>query len=189
MQNSIIVFRHGSVCSDENIFLGWLNPPLNADGLRQAETLSEKLKDERIDFGFCSDQFRSKQVLHKVLLNHSRAQVIIDHRLRERDYGSFSGHNKETFSKRWPGKYDEIKKGYYTLIPKGESIHQVSQRVFPFMNDLLRFVQANHCNVAISAHNNSMRLIEEYLGGLSVKDTMKLINKPSEYKKFLVSFE
>ncbi|MEK6959039.1 MAG: histidine phosphatase family protein [archaeon] len=189
MQHSIIVFRHGSTFDDENIFCGWLNNPLDKKGQAQAEVLAKNLKDENIDFAFCSDQLRSKQVLAEVLANRSKVEVFVDPRLRERNYGALTGLDRETVKNQFPHEYDSLNKGYYVLIPKGESVHEVSKRVFPFLRDVLYFIQKNDCDVAISAHENSMKLIEEYLGGLTVRETMRLVNDPLEYKKYLVSFE
>jgi len=189
MQHSIIVFRHGSVFDDENVFCGWLNNSLDKKGLSQAAALAKALKDENIDFAFCSDQLRSKQVLCEVLADKPKVEVIVDPRLRERNYGALTGMARAEVKEKFPHEYDLLHKGYYVLIPKGESVHQVSKRVFPFLRDLLYFIQKNDCDVAISAHENSMKLIEEYLGGLTPKETMRLFNDPSEYRKYLVSFE
>ncbi len=170
----IFLFRTGSVSSNENIFLGWLNPPLNKKGIKDAQTIAKKLKKEKIDFAFCSNQLRGKQALVEALKYHKNAKVIIDVRLRERNYGIFSGQSKELFKKYFPKTYFEIKRSYHGKIPNGENFHDVSQRVFNFMNDLIKFMHSNEGDVLICAHNNSVRLIRTYLEDLQKTETEKI---------------
>jgi 2,3-bisphosphoglycerate-dependent phosphoglycerate mutase len=189
-QLTLIVFRHGETSfNKERIFCGWINTWLDARGITQAQILGKTLAGEKIDYGFCSDLIRSKQTLAYVLSHHKKAKVIVDPRIKERNYGVFSGHSKELFKQLFPEKYDEIHRGYYTDIPKGENFMQVSQRVAPFMNDLIRFMKKEKVNVCISAHGNSMRSIVEYLEELSPKQVEQLEFKPTDYKKYRITFE
>ncbi|MCX6800678.1 MAG: histidine phosphatase family protein [Candidatus Diapherotrites archaeon] len=189
MKLTLIVFRHGETSfNKDKIFCGWINAPLNETGIAQAKALGKKLKDEKIDCGFCSDQVRGMQTLAAVLEYHQKAKVIIDHRIRERNYGIFTGHSKIIFKQIFPRYYEEVHRGYHTAIPGGENFFQVGKRVFPFMNDLVKFMRENKCNVAISAHGNSMRLIQEYLENLSHEETSKLENSPAAYKKYCLNF-
>lgn len=189
MKLSIILFRHGEICSEENIFCGWLNHPLSFKGERDADVLAKKLRKEKIATAFCSDQVRSKQVLASVLAFHPSAKVVIDPRLRERHYGLLSGAPKEILKKKSKKIFNEIHRGYFANIPKGENMYHVSKRVFPFMNDLFFFMQSEKKNVAISAHSSSLRIIQEYLEGLNPKDVEKLEHAPTNYKKYVVEFE
>ena len=188
MQQELFLFRHGDIISKEKIFLGWINAPLNKNGLLQAKKVSKDLSRKKIDYGFCSDQLRSKQALGEVMKYHPKAKVIVDHRLRERHYGIFSGHSKALFKKLFPKKFEEIHRGYDTTIPCGENLFDVSKRVFPFMNDLLKFMQKEKCNVVISAHTNSLRLMQEYLEGLAKSEVVKKEHSPTQYKKYVISF-
>jgi 2,3-bisphosphoglycerate-dependent phosphoglycerate mutase len=189
MKLSIVLFRHGEIASKKNIFCGWINLPLSAKGEKEAEILSGKLRDEKIEIAFCSDQLRSQQCLLQVLKFHPDAKIIIDPRLRERHYGALSGSLKDDTKKKSSKKFEEIHRGYYALVPDGENFHHVSKRVFPFMTDLLKFMQKEKVNVAISAHSNSLKLIQEYLEGLSAKKVEGLIHHPASYKKYIVEFE
>ncbi|MFA6268390.1 MAG: histidine phosphatase family protein [archaeon] len=188
MKLSIILFRHGSVVSKKNIFCGWLNLPLNKEGESEAKELASKLKNERIDVAFCSDQLRSQECLVEVLKYHSVAKVIIDPRLRERHYGALTGKEKELERKKSASGFAEIHRGYYATVLGGENLFLVGKRVFPFMNDLLKFMQKEKCSVAISAHTNSLRLIQEYLEGLTPRQATLFEHHPAQYKKYLVEF-
>ena len=189
MKLSIILFRHGKIQSKKNIFCGWLNLPLDSVGEKQAKQLANKLKKEKIEYGFCSDQLRSQQVLVDVLAFHPKSKIIVDPRLRERHYGSLSGSLKDVVKKKSKKKFDEFHRGYYAVVPEGENMVAVGRRVFPFMNQLLKFMQKEKCSVAISAHTNSLRLIQEYLEGISTQEVTLLEHHPTKYKKYIVEFD
>jgi len=185
----IFLFRAGEVKTKENIFLGWLNLPLNEKGVKNARIVSKKLLKEKIDFAFCSDQLRGKQALLEVVKNHKNVKIIIDHRLRERNYGIFSGHEKKLFKDFFPEKYEEIHRSYYAKIPNGENLHDVSKRVFEFMNDLIKFMQLNKGNVVICAHNNSLRIIREFLEELDWREAEKIESNPASCKEYVLNFD
>jgi broad specificity phosphatase PhoE len=186
---SLIVFRHGETTFNrDRIFSGWIDIWLDNQGIREAKQLGKKLSKEKIDLAFCSDMLRSKQTLIHVLRYHPNSKIIIDHRIKERNYGVFSGHSKDAFKKTLPKKYEEIHRGYYADIPKGENFEMVGKRVFPFMTELIKMMETEKVNVAISAHPSSMRLILEYLEGLSPEQVEKLEFSPTTYKKYVIRF-
>jgi alpha-ribazole phosphatase len=185
----VFLFRTGTVKSKENIFLGWLNIPLNEKGIKEAKEISKKIKKEKIKFAFCSDQLRGKQALVEVLKNHKKAEVIIDHRLRERNYGIFTGHEKDIFKNYLPNKFKEIHHTYNGKVEKGENFNQVSKRVFNFMNDLLAFMKTNKGNVVICAHTSSLKLIRAYLENLDELETELLYQSAISVKEYNITFK
>ncbi len=187
MKLNLILFRHGELHSRKKILCGWLNLVLSNKGEKEAKVLATKLKNENIDVGFCSDLIRSQQVLVEVLKFHPKSMVVIDHRLRERHFGALSGELSSIFSDT-----SKMKKfGDLTVeqIPGGESMRIVQKRVFPFMTQIIRFMQKEKVNVCISAHKDSLVLIQEYLEGLSFDQAQKLESDPTEFKKYVINFE
>jgi len=190
MKLSLIIFRHGETAFNrDRIFCGWSKTQLDETGIKQAIALSKKLSKENIDFGFCSDLTRSKQTLATVLENHKKSKVIIDQRIKERNYGIFTGHSKALIKSLYPDLFAGIHRGYYAKIPYGENFSQVGERVFPFMNELLSFMQKNEVNTCLSLHNNSMRVVREYLENLSPNQVEKIETFPADYKKYLINFD
>ena len=184
----IFLFRAGEVKTKEKIFLGWLNLPLNNKGVSNARKVAKKLSREKIDYAFCSDQLRGKQALVEVARKHKTIKIVVDYRLRERNYGIFSGHEKRLFQDFFPEKYAEVHRSYYANIPNGENLHAVSKRVFSFMNELIKFMQLEKGNVLICAHNNSLRLIREYLEGFDKKETELIESDPSTFIEYNLDF-
>ncbi|MFA6064512.1 MAG: histidine phosphatase family protein [archaeon] len=188
MQQTIYLFRHGEVHAKKNVLMGWLNLPLSTQGVRQAKELAKKLKKENISIGFCSDLLRGQQVLVEVLKYHPKAKVIIDHRLRERHYGAISGQLESVFADTSILE-NGLNGRIVEKIPGMESMAVVRNRVFPFMTQLLHFMQKEKVNVAISAHKNSLELIQEYLEGLTPDQAKKLEHFPTNYKKYVITFD
>ena len=187
MKLNLILFRHGELHSRKKILCGWLNLVLSKKGEKKAKELSIKLRKEKIDVGFCSDLIRSQQVLVEVLKNRPKTKVIIDHRLRERHFGALSGELNSIFAdtsilKKFGGSKVEN-------IPGMENMSVVRKRVFPFMTQVLHFMQNEKVNICISAHKESLILIQEYLEGLTPDEAEELEHNPTEYKKYIINFE
>jgi 2,3-bisphosphoglycerate-dependent phosphoglycerate mutase len=187
MKLNLILFRHGELHSRKEILCGWLNLVLSSKGEKEAKALSKKLKKEKIDVAFCSDLIRSQQVLLEVLKYHKKSKVVIDHRLRERHFGALSGELKSIFADTSVLK--KIRGSKVEKVPGVENISVVRKRVFPFMTQVLRYMQDEKVNVCISAHKESLILIQEYLEGLTPDEAEKLEHNPTEYKKYVINFE
>ncbi len=187
MKLSIYLFRHGAHHARKNILCGWLNLPLNKKGINDAKILSSKLRSEKIDVAFCSDLLRSEQSLVEVLNYHPDALVVIDPRLRERHFGVLSGELASIFADT--SALQTIDGGIVEGVPGLESMDHIRKRVFPFMSDVLRMMQEEKVNVAISAHRDSLNFIQEYLEGLTPDQAEKLEHNPTEYKKYIINFE
>lgn len=175
----IYIFRSGTIDSNEKIFLGWKNVPLSKKGIDEAKQVSKKLSKVKFDFAFTSDQIRGKQALLEVVKNKRNTKIIIDSRLREKNYGVYTGLSKEIFKKYCPNTYIEIKKGRDFPIPNGESLQMVGVRVFSFLNDVFKLIENKEANVLICTHTNPMRLMQEYFENLEYYKTTALEHDPT----------
>lgn len=185
---NLILFRHGeSYHNLDRIFSGWSETSLTPKGIHQAKRLAEIFRNEKIDVGFTSGQLRSMQTLAEILVYHPSAKVIIDKRIRERNYGDLTGKNKDEFAKKNIDLFKQIHRGYFADVPNGENFFQVSKRVFSFMDELISFMQKEKVNVALSLHGNSMRLAIQYLEKLSNEQTELLELSTGEYKKYWIN--
>jgi 2,3-bisphosphoglycerate-dependent phosphoglycerate mutase len=82
-------------------------------------------------------------------------------------------------------EYNLIHRGFYVPPPKGESFFMVEKRVSSFIKDLKKLIKKNKCNVAISAHGNSIRIFRRLMEKASVKETCSWFipyDKVFEYK-------
>jgi 2,3-bisphosphoglycerate-dependent phosphoglycerate mutase len=184
---TLYLFRHSqSVDNKRQIFSGWRDTPLTSFGLSQAKKVARKLKGKHIDVAFSSDQKRALQTLDEVLKFHKGAPVIIDPRLRERNYGKLTGKSKVAFAKKNPKLYAVYHRAYNIGPPQGESFKDVNARVQPFIHDLLHIMKNYKVNVAISAHGNSIRPLRKYFEHLTISQMRKIENAQDKYWAYRV---
>lgn len=87
----LYLVRHGETVDNANhIMQGQTPGELNEQGIKQAEELAERLKDEPIDAFVSSDLQRSIHTCKLIAAPHGKA-VTTTPLLRERDWGSFTG--------------------------------------------------------------------------------------------------
>ena len=68
MKKIIYIFRHGETDSNiEHRMQGWLDVPLNANGVAQARALAQKLADVRFDVVYSSPSSRALDTARAVV--------------------------------------------------------------------------------------------------------------------------
>ncbi|PWB77318.1 MAG: histidine phosphatase family protein [Holophagae bacterium] len=121
--------RHGeTTASAGRRIAGWSDPPLTADGRRQAEAVRTKLDGARFASVWSSDLDRA---LSSARLGWGEPQI--DQRLREVHFGPLEGHG-----------YDEVDGNLADVfmvfrdfqIPGGESHQALKRRVHGFVDEL-----------------------------------------------------
>ncbi len=200
-------------------FTGWLDADLTEKGVKDAKKIAKKLKDKNIDVAFHSSLKRSIKTLNEVLKYHKNVEKILDNRIIERNYGvlqgkthswyvktegekdynvlvkkkslpELKGYEKKDYIKRLgEAKLHLVRRSYSIPPPQGESIKDVEKRVLSFIKDLLKFIEKNKVDVAISAHGNSMRPFRRYFEKLTVKEMMSLENPWDDYFEYKVKIK
>lgn len=177
----LYVFRHGETQDNaQMIFSGWRNVGLTDTGVKQAEVLSEKIADKKIDKLYASDMIRAIDTMKIGVSKNPNAkdlEIHEDRRLRERNYGDWQGYSKLEKHLEDPEMLHGIRRGYDDEPPHGESLHDTVNRVHEFMDELLEEMREKKINVAISCHGNSIRGIRQYFEKLSNEDAA-LIETP-----------
>lgn len=167
--NYIVIFRHGeSQYNKLKIFTGWLDPDLTERGIEQAKALSDKLKVLKLDVVITSDLIRSINTAKYALSDFPGIKWESDVRIRERNYGDLNGRSKEEAMIMNPTKAVLWRRGYDTPPPGGESLKMVEERVFPFLEELIKRIKSEKINVALSMHGNSMRVTRKYFEKMDI---------------------
>jgi len=132
---------------------------------------------------------RSSNSLKIVLRYHPECKsVIVDDRIIERSYGDLERRTHKTVIKKYGKKQFNLwHRSYSVPPPGGESIKMVEKRVLSFVKDLLMLMERKKINVAISAHNNSMRPFRRYFENLTVKQMMALENPYEKYFDYAIA--
>jgi len=164
----IIIVRHGQTLdNEEKVFSGFRDVGLDEAGIKEAQNLAEKLKNEQISKAYSSDQIRSKQTLEIILKYHPNVPVVADPRIKERDYGDLTGTSKIIAREKTPDLYKLWHRSYDVEPPRGESLKMVETRVLSFLHDILPNLKPDDV-VLISAHGNSIRPMRRYFEHLSI---------------------
>ena len=188
----IYLFRHGQTYYNrDHIFTGWKDSKLTEKGKKDAQIVSKKLKNKRIDVAIQTRLSRSKDTLKIVLKNHPECKKIItDDRMIERSYGKLQGiSHKKYAEKNGEKELQKIRRGYKTTPPEGENIPMVEKRVKEFIKDITKMIKKEKVNVAISAHGNSIRAFRKIWDKLTIDQTMKIENPWDDYFEYEVEIK
>ena len=207
----IYIFRHGLTHYNKHgWFTGHIDSKMTTKGIQNAKKIGQKLKNKHIDVAYHSRLSRSIKTLKEVLKFHPECgEIIEDDRMIERCYGKLQKHSHKEFmaeierdvSSLMEKKYGKMprsaKKEFgeqvattiyniyhrsYTIPPPGgESIKTVEKRVNSFIKDLLKKIKKEKINVAISAHNNSIRPFRKYFEKLTREQMIALENPWDDY--------
>ena len=180
MSGTLVLVRHGqSEWNLKNLFTGWRDVDLSAQGVDEAKAAGQKLKARglKFDIAFTSALVRAQRTCQFILdaTGQSDLQTIRDERLNERDYGDLNGLNKDDARKKWGEEQVHIwRRSYDTPPPGGESLKDTGARVWPYyMHDMQPYVLRGE-TVLVAAHGNSLRALIMALEGISGPDIVKL---------------
>jgi 2,3-bisphosphoglycerate-dependent phosphoglycerate mutase len=201
----LVLLRHGqSIWNLENLFTGWIDVDLSAQGLEEAKEAGRLLKAEGIpfDLAFTSVLKRAIRTLWITLdeLDMMWLPVERSWRLNERHYGALQGLDKaQTVARHgaeqvkiWRRSYDipppplaadhpqhpRFDRRYASVpageMPASESLKDTLARVLPFWNGRIRPELEAGRNVLVAAHGNSLRAMVKMLDGISDADIVEL---------------
>jgi 2,3-bisphosphoglycerate-dependent phosphoglycerate mutase len=175
----LVLVRHGqSEWNLKNLFTGWKDVDLTAQGIAEAKKAGEKLKARGIKFdvAFTSALKRAQKTLDLVLAEMGERKIPIfrDQALNERDYGDLVGLNKDDARKKW-GDEQVLKwrRSYDIAPPGGESLKDTVARALPyFVQEILPRVLRGERTI-VAAHGNSLRALVMVLERLSPDGILK----------------
>lgn len=175
---TLYVFRHGQTKDNADmLFSGWRDVGLTKKGEKQAEMLQDQLKNKKIDMLYTSDLIRAIKTMEIAIIKNESAKNLKIHkdpRIKERSYGDWQGTSKLEKHLEGPEALMNIRRGYDTAPPNGESLKMTVERVKEFLDELLPKMKKENINVAISCHGNSIRGIRQYFESLSEEETAAL---------------
>ena len=162
MKMLIYVIRHGETALNlESRLQGWLDVPLNENGILVARLTGEALRDVRFDRAISSPLSRAADTARLILEeNGSPVFLETDDRLREIKWGSWEGLCCAEERMEVPGA--SFSDFFYNAMsfdgaPDGESIADVIRRTGDFFRELIADPQNDGKTILISTHGCSMR--------------------------------
>lgn len=176
----LIVARHAeSEWNATGQWTGITDVHLSEKGFKESAMLGKALKDLEIpiDVAYCSQQIRSRETLEG-MLNASQqfdVDINVNGALNERDYGEYTGKNKwEIKEAIGEEAFNQIRRGWDSPVPGGETLKMVYERVIPFYADTILPLLNEGKNVLIVAHGNSIRALMKFIDSISDDDVSKL---------------
>jgi 2,3-bisphosphoglycerate-dependent phosphoglycerate mutase len=173
----IIARHHESEWNKEGVWTGSRDVHLTQYGFSKSAEMGALVKDVRIDAAFASMQVRAIETLSCMLdalgLHRVPAQYV--HMLDERDYGDYTGKNKEEMKKiLGEEKYEHVHRDWDYPVPNGETLKMVYERVVPFYVTTVLPLLRDGKNVLIVSHGNALRALMIYLESIPTEKTKDL---------------
>lgn len=165
----IIITRHGETIENLNkIIQGHLPGNLSKTGLNQAKQLGLRLKNEKIDYIYCSDLKRTVDTSLEISKFHPNSILIFDESLREKYHGSWEGKTRAEI--KYSTQHNDVE------APDGETFEQLFERAKSFLDKL----KSNHRNsndtILLIGHNGINRAIIGAIHNFSLNE-IKNISK------------
>ena len=201
----LVLLRHGqSIWNLENLFTGWVDVDLSAQGLEEAKESGRLLKAEGIafDLAFTSVLKRAIRTLWIALDEMDMMWLPVERswRLNERHYGALQGLDKaQTVAKHgaeqvkiWRRSYDippppleashpehpRFDRRYAGVpaaqLPASESLKDTLARVLPFWSERIAPELSAGRNVLVAAHGNSLRAMVKMLDRMTDEAIVEL---------------
>ena len=201
----IVLLRHGqSQWNKEDLFTGWVDIPLSAEGIDEAFSAGQKMQNVLFDLIFFSELIRAQMTAFLALSLNNRGKVPRflhkedkEHpgwdqvhskeaekkcipvysawQLNERMYGSLQGLNKEETRKKFgPDQVHIWRRSYDVAPPQGESLASNAKRTIPYFEEMILPRLQKEETILVSAHGNSLRAIVMYMESLSEKEVINL---------------
>ncbi len=205
MSAKIILLRHGqSAWNQSNLFTGWVDIPLSAQGIEECFAAGKAISQIPIDRIYTSSLIRAQMTVVLALLHHSSQKVpVFKHpgqgqleswgeiyseaataatipvysawELNERMYGHLQGLNKgETAEKFGAEKVQLWRRSFTESPPGGESLQMTAARVLPYLHQEILPYIERRQNILVAAHGNSLRAMVMEIEGLSGEEVAHL---------------
>jgi len=169
--NGVLFIRHAET-DMAGTFCGHSNPPVNARGRQQIQTLMNALDGEEIECIFTSDLERAAYTAN-TLADAFGIPCIKKPDLREINFGRWEGHtwqqiqeSDEAYARRWTETYPNLP------APGGESFADFQKRVIAEVTEILS--SSDRRKVAVVTHGGVMRVVLQAMCGLAESEAWKL---------------
>ena len=158
---TLYFIRHGQTISNvKHIRQGvQIDDYLDTQGILQIEKLVPIIQSLDLDILFTSYLHRAEEST-AIINTHLKEPLPIYHdfRLRERDFGSLTGHDQAYWDEQLPNNRELEEMQTYDYRPfGGENVDDVRQRSFSAILDII--TNQEHKNIGIITHNGVIRLL------------------------------
>jgi alpha-ribazole phosphatase len=174
MENRVVyLIRHGKIQQedDQRRYVGQINLPLTAEGIKQAQSLHKRF--ERADIGtvYCSDLSRSIQTAQIVVGSRS-IRVVVRKDLREVSMGEWENCTFGDIARRFPEEFKARGCDIVSYrVPGGESFADCNKRVVAALEEI---VSSSTENIVIVGHAGVNRLLLCHMLGMPLANIFRI---------------
>lgn len=176
---SITLIRHGE--TDWNIegrYQGQADPPLNSQGLLQAQNLVQELRDSSLNIIYSSPLKRTRQTAD-ILAGSLNIPVIDEPRLMEIHQGDWQTRLRSEIEALYPELFSEWETNPWMVTPPGgEHLSEVQSRVYAALDEIIRV--ESHSKIGVVTHRIPIALIKVRYQNLD-PDIVRTIHLPNAY--------
>jgi 2,3-bisphosphoglycerate-dependent phosphoglycerate mutase len=183
----LVLMRHGqSEWNARNLFTGWADPGLTAEGKRQAMRAGRLLADRQLLPGLAHTSLQRRAICSTelVLAACGRGSIPVRRswRLNGRHMGSRSSRGDGPMyaapppcpaGSAPPGavRYPQVRP---EDEPRSESLHDVTARLLPYWHDAVVADLRTGATVLIVSHGNTLRALVKYLDAIGDDEVAEL---------------
>lgn len=139
---------------------------LTRRGKKIIKKIAQEFKNKNIDLIYSSDFYRTKQTA-KIIAKELNLDIIFDKRLRDTDFGIFSG----KIGKEYQNFFSEKKERFIKRPPRGENWNDVKKRVIEVIKEIEE--KYNNKNILVITHADPVWLLVGYLRGLNENEMIE----------------
>lgn len=156
--SEVIFVRHGeSEMNEKGVYCGWSDSPLTPKGIIQAQAVSKKLADERIDLIISSNLDRCLVTAEIINRFHDK-RIIQESELKEINFGKWEGLSYKDICREFYEEEKMWREDYIGFkIPEGESLLLMHKRVNNVFNKIIE--DYHEKKILIVAHSGVIRSI------------------------------
>jgi len=157
---TVILVRHGETPYNAvKRYQGHLDIPLNETGLKQAQLLAKSLKDYPIDVFISSPLSRAYVTTQTVAKAHGATIAYTDDRLREVDYGDWSGQYVADLKVKYPEQFKLWQERPWLItFPNGENLRDMQYRGRAALEDAVAKYPGKTIFIGAHSHINTVIL-------------------------------
>lgn len=180
--------RHGETeFNRKRVYYGWMDVPMNENGVAQCQCLKKKLSDIGFDAVITSSLDRaihSGQIIGEL----EKSELVILEDLKELNFGAWEGLHFSEIEKNYNSDWLGWCKDWINYcIPGGESFTQFYNRVKKTLESLLKaYVDKT---VLLITHEGTMKVIATILMNLEQTDYWKFSFEFGKYSMFEIQEE
>ncbi len=202
MKKLVLIRHGQSTWNKENRFTGWTDVPLSAQGVEEAKKAGKLMKEQGFRFKMAYTSYLSRAIKTLWLVLEEMDQMYIPElkswRLNEKHYGELQGLNKAETAQKYGDEQVLLWRRSFDVppqplgdgdarnprkdprfadvdpkdLPLTESLKDVIDRMVPYWNSDIKASLAQHGEILVAAHGNSLRALVMHLKNMSEEEIL-----------------